>query len=80
MDDHVLSGAYGFASLSLQIAILNALVMKGIMTTSELADVTALAAQSVGSATANATSPEMMQIAQQCLAGIAESWAKRGQN
>ena len=79
MDDQI-AGAYGFAALSLQIAVLNALVMKGVFTTAEVADITALAAQSVGQARDAGGTPEVNTIAEQCLAGIAESWAKRAQN
>lgn len=75
--DEQLAGAYGFASLSLQVALLNLLVLKGVVTTAEVADVTALAASSVESTIDSSPSPETMRIAQQCLAGIAESWAAR---
>ena len=78
--DEQIAGAYGFAALSLQIAVLNALVMKGVFTTVEVAEITALAAESVAQAKDAGNAPEMNTIAQQCLAGIAESWAKRGQN
>jgi hypothetical protein len=78
MDDQI-AGAYGFAALSLQIAILNAFVAKGLFTTAEIAEVTALAASSVESAVASSSTPEMTQVAQQCLQGIAESWARRAQ-
>lgn len=76
MDEHV-AGAYGFAALSLQVAMLNLFVLKGVFTTQEVAEVTTLAASSVGSAVAGSSSPEMTQIAQQCLEGIAQSWAAR---
>ncbi len=79
MDDHI-AGAYGFAALSLQIAVLNALVMKGVFTTTEVAEITALAAESVAQAKDAGSTPEVNTIAHQCLAGIAESWGKRGQN
>ncbi len=75
--DEQLAGAYGFASLSLQVALLNLFVLKGVLTTQEVAEVVTLAAGSVESASANSPSPEMMRIAQQCLSGIAESWAAR---
>ncbi len=75
--DEQLAGAYGFASLSLQVALLNLFVLKGVLTTQDVADVTALAASSVESAIATSPSPEMTRIAQQCLAGIAESWSAR---
>lgn len=76
MDDQI-AGAYGFASLSLQVALLNLLVLKGVITTAEAADVTALAAQSVESTIATSPSPDTARIAEQCLASIAQSWAAR---
>ncbi len=79
MDDRI-AGAYGFAALSLQIAALNALVMTGVFTTSEVAEVTALAAENVAQAQDAGGTPEISTMARQGLAGIAESWAKRGQN
>lgn len=75
--DEQLAGAYGFASLSLQVALLNLFVLKGVLTTQEIAEVTALAANSVEATIATSPSPETARIAQQCLAGIAESWAAR---
>lgn len=75
--DEQLAGAYGFAALSLQVALLNMFVLKGVLTTQDVADVTALAASSVESAIPNSPTPEMMRIAQQCLAGIAQSWEAR---
>ena len=75
--DEQLAGAYGFASLSLQVALLNLFVLKGVLTTQEVAEVAALAAGSVEQAAGNSPSPDMMRIAQQCLAGIAESWSAR---
>ncbi len=76
MNDN-LAGGYGFASLSLQVALLNLFVLKGILTTTEVAEVTTLAAGSVELATANSSSPEMAAIARQCLEGIAQSFAAR---
>ena len=32
MDEHI-AGAYGFAALSLQVALLNLFVLKGVLTT-----------------------------------------------
>jgi hypothetical protein len=75
--DENLAGAYGFAALSLQVAMMNLFVLKGVFTTQEIAEVTALAAGSVEQAITTSASPEMTRIAQQCLAGIAESWAAR---
>lgn len=78
MDDQI-AGAYGFAALSLQIAILNAFVAKELFTTPEIAEVTALAASSVESAMASSSTPEMTPVAEQCLQGVVESWALRAQ-
>jgi hypothetical protein len=75
--DENLAGAYGFASLSLQVALLNLFVLKGILTTTEVAEVTTLAAGSVEQAGAKSSSPEMTAIARQCLEGIAQSFAAR---
>jgi hypothetical protein len=75
--DEQLAGAYGFASLSLQVALLNLFVLKGVLTTQEIAEVTTLAASSVEATIATSPSPETARIAHQCLAGIAESWAAR---
>ena len=77
MDENQLAGAYGFAALSLEVALLNLFVLKGILTTSEVAEVTTLAAGSVEQAAANSSSPEMTDIARQCLEGIAQSFAAR---
>lgn len=76
MDDN-LAGAYGFASLSLQVALLNLFVLKGVLTTTEVAEVTTLAADSVEQAAAKSSSPEMTMMARQCLEGIAQSFAAR---
>ena len=75
--DENLAGAYGFASLSLQVALLNLFVLKGLLTTSEVAEVVTLAAESVEQAAAKSESPEMTNIARQCLDGIAQSFAAR---
>ncbi len=76
MDENV-AGAYGFAALSLQVALLILFVLKGILTTQEVAEVTTLAASSVDQAIANSSSPEATTIARQCLEGIAQSFAAR---
>ncbi|HEX9463036.1 MAG TPA: hypothetical protein VGB82_10600 [Alphaproteobacteria bacterium] len=75
--DENLAGAYGFASLSLQVALLNLFVLKGILTTTEVAEVTTLAADSVEQAASKSSSPEMTMMARQCLEGIAQSFAAR---
>jgi hypothetical protein len=77
MDENNLAGGYGFAALSLQVALLNLFVLKGILTTTEVAEVTTLAAGSVEQAAAKSSSPEMAEVARQCLDGIAQSFAAR---
>jgi hypothetical protein len=71
------TGAYALAALSLHLAVLNTLVEKGVLTSKEVARIAELAAASATPANVTSSSPEIAEMAQHCLQGIAESWAKR---
>lgn len=71
------AAAYGFAGVLLHSAVLQALVEKNVLTIQEVATLTAGAARMADGGAPMTVLPETAALAQQMLAGLAQSWAKR---
>ncbi len=78
-DDLEIVAAHGLASVLLHSALLQALVEKGVFSIQDVAALTARASKAVDESTTMSSMPEMTALAQQMLAGLAQSWAKRAQ-